>query len=77
MQVGRKAVWNIPYITVSAYRSSKVSSHPDCIFEIHNCDDQALVECIPIPTVAVHLNLKSWKLVSHLIMAYWIFKSLR
>ena len=46
MQDGRKAVWNIPYISVAffpslkqnfiAYRSSKVSSRPDCIFEIHH-----------------------------------------
>ena len=44
--VGPKAVWSIPYVSVAAfflslkqnfiaYRSSKVSSHPDCIFEIH------------------------------------------
>ena len=62
MQDGRKAVWSIPYVSVSffpslkqnfiAYRSSKVSSHPDCIFEIHQL-------CIPIDAVAVHLNLKS------------------
>ena len=42
MQDGRKAVWSIPYISVTffpslkqnfnAYRSSKVSSRPDCIF---------------------------------------------
>ena len=40
-----KAVWGIPYVFVAfspslkqniiAYRSSKVSSRPDCIFEIH------------------------------------------
>ena len=45
MQDGRKAVWSIPYISVAffsslkqnfiAYRSSKVSSCPDYIFEIH------------------------------------------
>ena len=45
MQDGRKAVWTIPYVSVAcfpslkqnfiAYRSSKVSSGPDCIFEIH------------------------------------------
>ena len=45
MQDGRKAVWSIPYIFVAffpslkqtfiAYSSSKVSSRPDCIFEIH------------------------------------------
>ena len=45
MQDGRKALWSIPYVSVAffpslkqnfiAYRSSKVSSRPDCIFEIH------------------------------------------
>ena len=45
MQDSRKAVWIIPYVSVSflpslrqniiAYRSSKVSSRPDCILEIH------------------------------------------
>ena len=66
MQDGRKAVWSIPYVSVAffpslkqnfiAYRSSKVSSRPDCIFEIHH---QALVGCILIPAVAVDLKLKS------------------
>ena len=45
MQDGRKVVWSIPYVSVAffpslkqnfiAYRSSKVSSRPDCIYEIH------------------------------------------
>ena len=45
MQDGRKAVWSIPHVSVAffpiskqnfiAYRSSKVSSRPDCIIEIH------------------------------------------
>ena len=45
MQDGWKAVWSIPYISVAffpnvrlnfiAYRTSKVSSRPDCIFEIY------------------------------------------
>ena len=45
MQDGPKAVWSIPYVSVVffpslkqnffAYRSSKLSSRPDCIFEIH------------------------------------------
>ena len=45
MQDGRKAVWSFPYVSVAffqslkqnfiAYRSSKVSSRPDCILEIH------------------------------------------
>ena len=45
MQDAPKAVWSIPYVSVAffpilkqnfiAYGSSKVSSCPDCIFEIH------------------------------------------
>ena len=45
MQDGRKTVWGIPYVFVAffpslkqnfiAYRSSKVFSRPDCIFENH------------------------------------------
>ena len=45
MHDGQKPVWSIPYVSVAffpslkqnfiAYRSSKVSSCPDCIFEIH------------------------------------------
>ena len=64
-----------------AYRSSKVSSRPDSIFEIDQLWQSALVGCIPIAAVSVDLNLKSWKLVFHLIrciaITYWIFKSLR
>ena len=45
MQNGRKAVWSIPYVSLAfspslkqnfiAYRSSKMSSRPDCIIEIY------------------------------------------
>ena len=45
MQDASKAVWSIPYVSLAffpslkqnfiAYHSSKVSSRPDCIFEIH------------------------------------------
>ena len=45
MQDDRKAVWSIPYVSAAffpslkqnfmAYRSSKLSSRPDYIFEIH------------------------------------------
>ena len=45
MQHGPKTVWSIPYVSVTllpslkqnfiVYYSSKVSSHPDCIFQIH------------------------------------------
>ena len=41
------------------YHSSKVSSCPDYILKLTSCDNKALVGCIPIPVVAVHLNLKS------------------
>ena len=85
MQDGRKAVWSIPYVSVAffpsikqnfiAYRSSKVS---DCIFEIDQLWQSGFIR---IPAVAVHLNLKSLKLIIHLIrciaITYWIFKSLR
>ena len=66
MQDGRKAVWSIPYVSVAFFpslkhnfilnRSSKVS---DWILKFTSCDNQALVGCIPIAAVAVHLNLKS------------------
>ena len=63
MQDAPKVVWSIPYISVIffsslkqnfiEYRSSKVSTRPDCIC----CDN--LVGCIPIAAVVVNLNLKS------------------
>ena len=72
MQDARKAVWSIPYVSVAlflslkqnfiAYRSSKVSSRPDCIFEIH----QLWQPGFPISAVAVHLHLnhKNWSVIS-------------
>ena len=69
MQDSQKAVWSIPYVSVAffpslkqnfiAYRSSKVSSRPDCILKFTSCENQALVGYIPIPAVAVRLKLKS------------------
>ena len=70
MHDGRKAVWSIPYVSVAsffpslkqnfiAYRSSKVQI---AFLKFTNCNNQALVGCIPIAAVAVHLNLKSWKI---------------
>ena len=90
MQDGRKAVWSIPYVSVAffpslkqnciAYRSSKVSSGSDCIFEIHQLWQSGFSGVYSNAAVAVHLNLKSPKFVSHLIscivITYWIFKSL-
>ena len=69
MQDAPKAVWSIPYVSVTsffpslkqnfiAYRSSKVSSRPDSIFEIHQLY-QSGFGCIPITVVDVHLNLNS------------------
>ena len=69
MQDAPKAVWSILYVSVAffpslkqnifAYRSSKVSSRPDCILKFTSSDNQALVSRILIPAVAVHLNVKS------------------
>ena len=69
MQDGRKAVWSIPYVSVAfipslkqnfiAYCSSKLSLRPECILKFTSCDNQALVGCIPIAAVAVHLKVKS------------------
>ena len=66
MQGGRKAVWSIPYVSVAffpslkhnliAYLSSKVQI---AFLKFTSCDNQALVGCIPIAAVAVHLKLKS------------------
>ena len=64
-----KVIWSIPYVSVPlfpslkqnfiAYRSSKVSSRPDCIFEIHQLWQSGFSRVIPIAAVAVDLNLKS------------------
>ena len=69
MQDAPKAVWSILYISVAffpslkqnfiAYRSSKVFSRPNWFLKFTSCDNQALVGCIPIAAVAVHLNVKS------------------
>ena len=66
MQDGQKAVWSIPYVSVAfflslkhnfiVYPSSKVQI---AFLKFPSCDNQTLVGCIPIPAVAVHLNLKS------------------
>ena len=48
---------------------SKFKTEFYCIssFLTPNSDNLALVGCIPIAAVAVHLNVKLWKLFSHLI----------
>ena len=77
MKDGPKAVLSIPFVSIAlypslkqnviAYHSSKVSTRPDYIFEIHLLWQSGFSRCIPIPAVAVPLNLKSERLVSHLI----------
>ena len=66
MQEGRKAIWSIPYVSVSFFPSLNtillhiVVPHVQIAFlKFTSCDNQALVGCIPIPSVAVYLNLKS------------------
>ena len=68
MQDGRKAVWSLPYVSVAFFPSLKqnllhvvILKCPDvqiAFLKFTSCDNQALVGCIPIAAVAVHLNLK-------------------
>ena len=69
MQAGRKAVWSIPYVSVALFPSLKQNllhivllKCPDvqiAFLKFNSCDNQDLVGCIPIASVAVYLNLKS------------------
>ena len=69
MQVGRKAVWSISYISVAFFQVlNRILLHivlQKCphvqiaFLKFTSCDNQALVGCIPIPAVAVDLNVKS------------------
>ena len=58
MQDGRKAVWSIPYVSFAFFPSLKQNFIAYGSSEM-SCDNQALVGCIPIAAVAVHLKLKS------------------
>ena len=70
MQDAPKAVWSIPYVSVAfcfqvlnriLLNIVLVKCHHVKIafLKLTSCDNQALVGCIPIATVAVYLNLKS------------------
>ena len=69
MQDGRKAVWSIPYVSMAFFPSLKHNllhivllkcPHIQIAFlKFTICDNQALLGCIPIAAVAVHLNVKS------------------
>ena len=88
IQDGPKAVWNIPYVSVTffltlkqnfiAYRSSKVS---DCIFEIHQLWQSGFSRVFSNCCRSCSLEREIIKMASHLIrciaITYWIFTSLR
>ena len=66
MQDAPKAVWRIPYVFVAFFQvKNRILLHIVLLkFEIAflkftSCGNRALVGCIPIAAVAVHLNLKS------------------
>ena len=65
MQDGWKAVWSIPYVSVAFFPSLKQFNFivllkcPDvqiAFLKFTSYDNQALVGCIPIAALAVHLN---------------------
>ena len=67
MQDAPKALWSIPYVSMTFFPSLKQnfiayrsSPHIQIVFfKFTRSDNQALVGCIPITAVAVPLNLKS------------------
>ena len=66
MQDGRKAVWSIPYVSVAFFKFKTefllhiVLLKCQIVFlKFISSDNQALVVCIPILVVAVHLNVES------------------
>ena len=66
MQDGRKAVGIIPYVSVTFLSSLKQFYYISFFLasrlyflKFTSCDNQALVGCIPIAAVGVHLDLKS------------------
>ena len=88
MQDGRKAVWSIPYVSVDFFPSLKQnviayrsSSHPDCIFEIHQLWQSGFsrvysnccCSCWFEPEI-IKIGQSSHKCIA---ITYWIFKSLR
>ena len=90
MQDAPKAVWSIPYVSVAffpslkqnfiTYHSSKVSSGPDCIFEIYQLWQSGFsmvysnfcCSC-SFESEIIKIGQSSHKIYSK---TYWIFKSL-
>ena len=77
VQDGRKAVWSISYVSVAlfpslkqnfiAYRSSKVSSRPDWIFEIHQLWQSGFSRMYSNSCCSCSFEAEILKIVSHLI----------
>ena len=65
MQDGRKLVWIISYVSVAFFPSLEQNFIAYCphvqiaLLKFTSYDNQALVWCIPIAAIAVHLKLKS------------------
>ena len=69
MQDATKAVWSIPFVSMAFFQVlNRILLHivllkcphvQIAFLKFTSCDKQALVECVPIPGVAVHLNVKS------------------
>ena len=64
MQDAPKAVWSIPYVSMAFFQvETRILLHivllkcQIAILKFTSCDNQALAGCIPIPVVAVHLNV--------------------
>ena len=69
MQDAPKEVWSIPYVSAAFFLVyNRILLHivllkcrhvQIAFLKFTSCDNQALVGCVPIATVAVHLNQKS------------------
>ena len=66
MQDAPKAVWSIPYVSVAFFQiKNTILFHivllkcQIAFLKFTSSDNQASVGCIPIPVVAVYLNVKS------------------
>ena len=88
MQDGRKAVWSIVYVSIAsffpclkqnfiAYRSSKMSSHPDRIFEIHDLWQSGFSRVYSNYCRSCSFEPEISHLIRCIAIRYWIFKSLR
>ena len=85
MRDGRKAAWSIPYVSVAffskfkqdfiAYRSSKVSSRPDCIFEIYQLWQSGFSRMYS--NCCCSCSFEPEIIKRCIAITYWMFSSLR